>query len=531
MYECRNCGGELRFDIPSQKLKCSHCDGVFDPDSYDRDLFAEADKFEVNVFRCPNCGGQISSTNLSAVEYCPYCGRFSMPASVKTEEKMPDGIMPFEVTADEAKAAFKSYIGGNFYAPSRLKNDTFLNGFRGMYLPFWSYDISFTKKPKIKKVYSEQSGGYIIKDTYEFTGDLDASYKGVAFDASSRFEDGLSRQALPYRDDKVRPFNPSYMFGFYGETADIGPELYEEEAVEVATQDVFRQIDEAFPEDDLELPENKFRRASALGAAADSARCVMAPVWFLTWRHHDNVVYSIVNGQTGKAYSDIPVSITKFLIGTILMTIPLFALFYFLLPTPSIYTMLVLVAVTGLLSLLLYRNVSLEHFILREHLRDRGYLDRHPSPYDPEEYVKENADLLKKLKNIDISTTIWTAVILVCCFGGNVMSIVTSLTRRQLRLVICLAIVAVMAFLMYSIFKSAAVTSRSQTALDIAGAAAAILIAFLVILVNPVEDAVYYVAAILVICGVLWTLMRLIRQYNTIATHPDPHFFEGRDAA
>ena len=60
MYECRNCGGELRFDIPSQKLKCSHCDGVFDPDSYDRDLFAEADKFEVNVFRCPNCGGEIS---------------------------------------------------------------------------------------------------------------------------------------------------------------------------------------------------------------------------------------------------------------------------------------------------------------------------------------------------------------------------------------------------------------------------------------------------------------------------------------
>ena len=25
MYECPNCGGELRFDIASQKLICAHC--------------------------------------------------------------------------------------------------------------------------------------------------------------------------------------------------------------------------------------------------------------------------------------------------------------------------------------------------------------------------------------------------------------------------------------------------------------------------------------------------------------------------
>lgn len=31
MYDCPNCGGNLRFDIASQKLFCEHCESVMDP--------------------------------------------------------------------------------------------------------------------------------------------------------------------------------------------------------------------------------------------------------------------------------------------------------------------------------------------------------------------------------------------------------------------------------------------------------------------------------------------------------------------
>ena len=75
MYECEKCGGELRFDIPSQKLVCAHCDGVFDPETYGKGVYAESGDFEVNVLTCPNCGGEVTTTNLAAIAYCPYCGR------------------------------------------------------------------------------------------------------------------------------------------------------------------------------------------------------------------------------------------------------------------------------------------------------------------------------------------------------------------------------------------------------------------------------------------------------------------------
>jgi hypothetical protein len=35
MYNCRNCGGNLRFDIPSQRLKCPYCDSDYDCYEFD----------------------------------------------------------------------------------------------------------------------------------------------------------------------------------------------------------------------------------------------------------------------------------------------------------------------------------------------------------------------------------------------------------------------------------------------------------------------------------------------------------------
>ena len=35
MYACSNCGGNLKFDIPSQQLACEYCQTQADPYSFD----------------------------------------------------------------------------------------------------------------------------------------------------------------------------------------------------------------------------------------------------------------------------------------------------------------------------------------------------------------------------------------------------------------------------------------------------------------------------------------------------------------
>ena len=71
MYDCPNCGGNLRFDISLQKLHCDYCGTDLDPYSYEKKKDAvESQVFETTVYTCPQCGGEIMTTNVSATGFC-----------------------------------------------------------------------------------------------------------------------------------------------------------------------------------------------------------------------------------------------------------------------------------------------------------------------------------------------------------------------------------------------------------------------------------------------------------------------------
>ena len=59
MYGCPNCGSELLYDIKLGRLKCGSCRSSFDVDSIKREKDAEQDLYEIQAFRCPQCGGEI----------------------------------------------------------------------------------------------------------------------------------------------------------------------------------------------------------------------------------------------------------------------------------------------------------------------------------------------------------------------------------------------------------------------------------------------------------------------------------------
>ena len=77
MYECPGCGQNLRFDIPSQMLKCTHCDSLYDPYQYNAGEDAkESVNFDVTVFTCPQCGAvcRVPKGKGRIVITCPRCG-------------------------------------------------------------------------------------------------------------------------------------------------------------------------------------------------------------------------------------------------------------------------------------------------------------------------------------------------------------------------------------------------------------------------------------------------------------------------
>ena len=64
----------------------------------------------------------------------------------------------------------------------RLKDPEFIDGFRGIYMPYWTYYVTQKAPISLPAKRSHRSGDYIITDHYRLEGDLDAYYKGLSYD-------------------------------------------------------------------------------------------------------------------------------------------------------------------------------------------------------------------------------------------------------------------------------------------------------------------------------------------------------------
>lgn len=143
MYQCPNCGGRLKFDIPSQQMACEQCDAHFDPYAVSKENDAEeSTEYDVTVFKCPQCGGEILSTDNTAANFCSFCGASTILTSRLSKEKKPNYIIPFSKTKEDCKKEYKKMMKRAWFAPKELKDEKYIDGFRGIYMPYWAYHIT-----------------------------------------------------------------------------------------------------------------------------------------------------------------------------------------------------------------------------------------------------------------------------------------------------------------------------------------------------------------------------------------------------
>jgi len=353
MYACPNCGGNLKFDIPSQQLACEYCHTQADPYSFedkDEKNFANKD-FEVTVFSCPQCGGEIVSTDNSAAEFCTFCGASTILHSRLRNEKRPNYIIPFKKTKEDCKKEYSALMKKAIFAPDALKDPKYIDGFRGIYMPYWAFYVEQQGDFQLSGSRTRRRGDYIITDHYNLKGDIDAYYKGLSYDASSSFDDNISEKLAPFDVKGMKAFTPAFLRGFYADTADVDSEEYRVEAENFATEESAKII-RSNPEF-AGMAISGSLGASALGTHTKEVDSTMFPVWFMSYRNAGRVAYATVNGQTGKVVTDLPVDTRKYLWGSLILAVPLFILlnlFFTLMPS----TLLIITTVLAGIALAIY---------------------------------------------------------------------------------------------------------------------------------------------------------------------------------
>jgi len=217
---CKNCGGEMKYDIETTDLKCERCGYTFDFDeSGTVQRRAMTDEITKNheqwqdgaVFRCDSCGakGVLDSKSLS--KHCAFCGSSHIVSTKELAGIKPDSVIPFQITKESARQKFMKWLKSKFFAPSKLKKIQTDEQFNAIYSSSWSFSANtYTKYSGTlgrRETHTRTVNGRTQTTTttryFRVAGDIQQNYRDFFVQSGER----ISTQTF----NKLKPFNLSFL--------------------------------------------------------------------------------------------------------------------------------------------------------------------------------------------------------------------------------------------------------------------------------------------------------------------------------
>ena len=322
--KCPCCGGAVKFDTGSQKLKCPFCDTEFDIDTMpqgmdnagsatveqiewnsDNNEWAAGETEGMKVYGCNSCGGEIVADETTGATSCPYCGN---PVVMKGQFEgalRPNLVIPFKYDKKAAKEALKKHIATKKFVPKAFKDENHLDEIKGVYVPHWlfSCDASAEVSYVAEKTRRWEDKNYRYTEISEFdvyrSGNL--SFDNVPVDGSTKMPDDLMESIEPFNINDAVDFNTAYLAGYLADKYDVGVE----ESMNRANERIRQSAIDAL-EDTVEGYESVTSLGANMSVMNGIYKYALYPVWILKTNWNGKEYTFAMNGQTGKFVGDIP---------------------------------------------------------------------------------------------------------------------------------------------------------------------------------------------------------------------------------
>lgn len=338
---CKNCSHALIYDPGVKMMLCTSCGSTFKAEEveseakkyredervrsrgeiYGDDNEEIVEEFLENyIYTCSECGGEIVIHGSEASTKCVFCGNANVVFSRVSKEKMPDLIIPFTVTKEQALTAIRNKIAHSLFVPTEIKNFQ-AEDVRGIYLPYWIVDTQFEEACVISS--RVQSGKY-SKTVY--TGRRGNMHmKSFPIDGCAILSNESSARLEPFNPSGLIPFDEDYLLGFYSNASDISyDEMWQvagNRAREIFREAAMKNVRGSSP---------KIIAESHMTSVLNTYKYAMFPVWFVTFTYEGQHNTILVNGQTCKVVCGLPWRKPLFWAMTIGIGIALTFISYFL---------------------------------------------------------------------------------------------------------------------------------------------------------------------------------------------------------
>lgn len=387
-YPCENCGASLAFSPGEQSLKCPYCghvqqispgaaraparssregaDGdraLLEDPSTGRALQWDSGRkvqltevplesglrmdagsdlaVEIRTLSCPNCGAKFELGSDGHAATCPFCATPVVTDTGASRLLKPQGVVPFVVTEDQARAALEDWLGRLWFAPSGLV--AYARKGRkmaGVYSPFWTFDADTASD------YQGHRGDYYYETVYvterdsngrtrqvprqvrktrwsAVRGRVGRAFNDVLVLASSALPRRMTDALTPWDLSHLRSYDPQFLAGFDAEGYTIplqsGHDIARQEMAGVITMDIRR---------DIGGDEQRIDRAQT-AYSAETFKHILLPIWSAAYKYNGKSYRFVVNGQSGRVQGERPWSVWK-LTGAVLAALIVLAAVVFL---------------------------------------------------------------------------------------------------------------------------------------------------------------------------------------------------------
>ena len=375
-YPCESCGGSLQFAPGQDALVCPYCGHLqrISPGAAsaparqpeDRDLLLrdpatgraiqwdaghKAPQLEeipleqglrlddrsdltetVRTLSCPNCGAKIERGTDTHAGTCPFCATPVVTDTGTTRLIKPQGVLPFVLTQDQARAALDAWLKGLWFAPNGLQQYARKSRqMQGVYSPFWTFDAD------TRTAYRGMRGDHYYETVYvmqEVNGRMQRVPQQVV---RTRWSPAAGRVARAFNDvlvlastslprqytDALAPwdlshlvaYDPRYLSGFQAEGYTVpladSHAIARQEMAGVIAMDVRRDIG------------GDVQQIQAMDTdhSNETFKHILLPVWLAAYKYNGKSYRFVVNGQSGRVQGDRPWSVWKIAAAVILALI------------------------------------------------------------------------------------------------------------------------------------------------------------------------------------------------------------------
>jgi DNA-directed RNA polymerase subunit RPC12/RpoP len=334
-FPCQQCGAMLHYAIGTNSLECRYC-GHFNRIVDKRVQIDELDyheallklqtskkiRPETNIIQCPNCAAQFAMDAHIHAGECPFCSTNVVTSTSHAKPIKPKALLPFKITADQAKASYERWLSKLWFAPNELKkfsrSDTSLNG---VYIPYWTYDSDTVTAYSGERgdVYYVTQMVTVVVDGRRVrrrrqvpkirwtpvSGRTNRHFDDVLVGATRTLPRKITDWLEPWDLENLLPYTEEYLSGFSSEVyqveLDQGFNHAQTNMDRIIKGDVKRSIGG---------DQQRIRRLQTTHSET-TFKHVLLPLWSAAFDFRGKTYRFVVNGRTGKVRGERPYSVVK----------------------------------------------------------------------------------------------------------------------------------------------------------------------------------------------------------------------------